>query len=135
MGMVVNISSRSENLHVAASGQFSLAEAKASFLEIINAIREYKVGKVLIDGRDLIGEPRLMERFSTAILLRMLFATCRTADGMGRRRSLPTCLRNRSCMSSDSVKPSRGAAVWTSGSLITLTMQFCGYCPKLPGSK
>ena len=63
MSMTFKISARHENLHVTASGEFSLEEAKLSFLEIVEAIRHHKLGKVLIDGRDVTGTPRLLERF------------------------------------------------------------------------
>ena len=63
MGMTVNISSRPENLHVVVSGEFDLEEAKRTFLEVLDSIQKLGIGKVLFDGRDLVGEPLLIERF------------------------------------------------------------------------
>jgi hypothetical protein len=50
-------------LRVEASGEFSLAEAKRTFLEMIAALDQHKVGKVLFDGRGLKGKPEAIERF------------------------------------------------------------------------
>ncbi len=63
MSMTVNISTRPENLHVVAAGDFSLDEAKRTFLEILDSIQKSGLGKVLFDGRDINGEPLLIERF------------------------------------------------------------------------
>jgi len=50
-------------LHVDASGEFSLEEAKRTFLEMLAAVAMHKARKVLIDGRKVVGEPKTMERF------------------------------------------------------------------------
>jgi hypothetical protein len=50
-------------LHVGAMGDFSLDEAKRTFLEMLEAVERYKVKKVLFDGRRLKGAPEIMERF------------------------------------------------------------------------
>jgi hypothetical protein len=63
MSMTVNISARPENLHVVVAGAFSLDEAKRTFLEILDSIQKLGIGKVLFDGRDITGEPLLIERF------------------------------------------------------------------------
>ena len=44
-------------------GEFSLEEAKKTFLEMLEAVARHKVKKVLFDGRKLTGEPETMERF------------------------------------------------------------------------
>ncbi len=44
-------------------GDFSLAEAKRTFLQMLEAVAQHKVEKVLFDGRRLTGEPTTMERF------------------------------------------------------------------------
>jgi hypothetical protein len=44
-------------------GEFSLKEAKRSFLEMLDAVARYKVKKVLFDGRSITGNPETMERF------------------------------------------------------------------------
>ena len=50
-------------LKVDAAGEFSLDEAKRTFLEMLEAVARHKVRKVLFDGRGLAGEPKTMERF------------------------------------------------------------------------
>ena len=50
-------------LHVNALEEFSLEEAKRTFLEILEAVARHEVKKVLVDGRKLTGEPETMERF------------------------------------------------------------------------
>ena len=47
-----------------ATGEFSsLEEAKRLFLEILGAVAQYQVKKVLLDGRTLKGKPEVFERF------------------------------------------------------------------------
>ena len=53
----------SDFLSTDVSGEFSLEEAKRVFLEILDAVTRYKVDKVLFDGRRIVGDPELMERF------------------------------------------------------------------------
>ena len=50
-------------LAVTYSGDFSPAEAEGSFLDLLDTLVEHKLRKVLIDGRQLIGDPELLERF------------------------------------------------------------------------
>lgn len=63
MGMTLTIEIGSGFLHVHASGEFSLKEAQRTFLEILEAVAQHGVSKVLCDGRELIGDPTTMERF------------------------------------------------------------------------
>ena len=63
MSMILKISAESGVLHVVATGEFSLAEAKRTFIEMLEAVARNKVGKVLFDGRRLVGNPTFMERF------------------------------------------------------------------------
>ena len=63
MSMILEMSARSGVLHVGASGEFSLMEAKRTFVEMLEAVARNKVGKVLFDGRKLAGSPIVMERF------------------------------------------------------------------------
>ena len=63
MSMMLKISAKSGYLHVDATGKFSLAEAKRTFIEMLEAVAQNKVGKVLFDGRGLVGSPEFMERF------------------------------------------------------------------------
>ena len=63
MSMVLQMSAELGCLRVEATGQFSLAEAKRKFLEVLGAVERQKVGKVLFDGRGLKGNPGAIERF------------------------------------------------------------------------
>jgi len=50
-------------LRVVAKGEFSLEEAKRTFLEMLEAVALHKSKKVLLDGRTVLGDPKTMERF------------------------------------------------------------------------
>jgi hypothetical protein len=65
MGMKIKISTESEPkfLHVIATGEFSLEEAKRTFLEMLEAVAANHSTRILFDGRELTGEPTTMERF------------------------------------------------------------------------
>jgi len=63
MSMMLKISVESGYIYVRATGKFSLAEAKRTFIEMLEAVARNKVGKVLFDGRGLAGSPEFMERF------------------------------------------------------------------------
>jgi hypothetical protein len=63
MKMVLQMSSESGCLRVKATGKFSLAEAKRTFLEMLRSVERQKVDKVLFDGRGLKGNPETIERF------------------------------------------------------------------------
>jgi hypothetical protein len=57
------MSAESGCLRVEATGEFSLAAAKRSFVKVLGALERHKVGKVLFDGRGLKGNPGSIERF------------------------------------------------------------------------
>jgi hypothetical protein len=63
MSIDLQISSESGCLRVKATGKFSLAEAKRTFLSVVKAVEEHRLGKVLFDGRGLEGKPETIERF------------------------------------------------------------------------
>jgi hypothetical protein len=63
MSLKLEISPESGFLRVGALGKFSLKEAKRSFLEMLDAVAQYNVKKVLFDGRRIAGHPETMERF------------------------------------------------------------------------
>jgi hypothetical protein len=63
MSMILRISAESRFLRVDATGDFSLVEAKRTFIETLEAVARNKVEKVLFDGRGLAGDPKIMERF------------------------------------------------------------------------
>lgn len=50
-------------LYVLYSGAFSLRDAETTFLEILAAMVEHKLKKVLVDGRQVVGNPESLERF------------------------------------------------------------------------
>lgn len=50
-------------LRVEATGLFSLEEATRAFLEVLGAVAQYGAKKVLIDGRNVKGNPKDFERF------------------------------------------------------------------------
>ncbi len=50
-------------LNVVASGEFTLEEAKKSFLEMLDPVVRHKAEKILLDGRNVHGNPKHMERF------------------------------------------------------------------------
>jgi hypothetical protein len=50
-------------LQVTYSGSFSLPEAEANFQETLASVVEHKLKKVLIDGRQVVGNPEPLERF------------------------------------------------------------------------
>jgi hypothetical protein len=61
--MVVNTRRDREMLYATLSGKFKLAEALSDFLEVLEAIKENQSTEVVIDGRQLSGEPLTIERF------------------------------------------------------------------------
>ena len=63
MSMKLKVCPETGFLKVEAVGEFSLGEAKRTFLEMLEAVARLKVRKVLFDGRGLVGEPKTMERF------------------------------------------------------------------------
>ena len=50
-------------LHATLSGEFSLADAQTTFLQILESVKLHKAKKVLVDGRAIKGKPTTMERF------------------------------------------------------------------------
>ena len=63
MSMMLKMSAEPGYLHARATGKFSLAEAKRTFIEMLEAVARNKVRKILFDGRGLAGSPKFMERF------------------------------------------------------------------------
>ncbi len=63
MSMILKIAAESGFLRVSAMGRFSLEEAERTLIEMLEAVAQNKVGKVLFDGRGLVGNPNVMERF------------------------------------------------------------------------
>ena len=63
MSMLLEMHFESGLLKAVATGQFSLEEAKRTFLQLLEAVALHQSKKVLFDGRKLTGNPRTMERF------------------------------------------------------------------------
>lgn len=63
MSMQLEIRPESGFLKVTATGTFSLDEAKRTFVEMLEAVALHETAKVLFDGRQLLGEPKVLERF------------------------------------------------------------------------
>jgi hypothetical protein len=63
MSMLLDINAEAGLLYVVVTGEFSLAEAERTFLQMLEAVAVHKSAKVLLDGRKLFGEPATMERF------------------------------------------------------------------------
>lgn len=63
MSLIQKISAQPDSLYVKITGNFSLEEAQDHFIEMLQAIAQHKVKKVLVDGREVSGEPETMERF------------------------------------------------------------------------
>jgi hypothetical protein len=63
IAMQLDMHPESDLLRVHATGEFSLREAKRTFLELMEAVAVHKSKKVLLDGRTLGGKPGTIERF------------------------------------------------------------------------
>ena len=63
MGLVTKSIPRSGTLYVEVKGSFSLEEAQQNFTAILEDVREHGTEKILIDGREVSGEPATIERF------------------------------------------------------------------------
>jgi hypothetical protein len=62
--MEITIKKERKLLHAVSTGVFTLQAAKANFLELIQAVKEYQAKRVLYDGRTLKGEVTTMDRFN-----------------------------------------------------------------------
>jgi hypothetical protein len=63
MDMSVSIGAGSGLLRVMVTGEFALEEAQRTFLEILDAVARHHTDKILLDGRELTGEPTTIQRF------------------------------------------------------------------------
>ena len=63
MKLTLRIAADEGLLYAIYSGDFALAEAERTFLQILEALERHKMQKVLVDGRAITGEPETMERF------------------------------------------------------------------------
>jgi hypothetical protein len=63
MSMRIEMLADSALLRVKATGEFSLEEAKRTFLEIMEGVALHRTKRVLVDGRTITGNPETIERF------------------------------------------------------------------------
>ena len=63
MSMNMNVTPRKQFLHICVTGDFSLAEANDCVVEMFEALADHGVQKVLVDCRELKGDPTTLERF------------------------------------------------------------------------
>ena len=63
MTMILTTSAEPDFLRAVIRGEFSSEEAERTFIEIMDAVTQHKSDKVLLDGRDVTGEPTTMQRF------------------------------------------------------------------------
>lgn len=50
-------------LWAVATGRFTLESGRRTFVEMLEAVASHGVAKVHLDGRDVVGNPRTIERF------------------------------------------------------------------------
>ena len=64
-GYILNVTTTFEGgiLFAVITGEYSLEDAERVFLEILEALRETAISKVLIDGRAVSGEPSVADCF------------------------------------------------------------------------
>ena len=63
MELTLNIRDDDGLLYATYSGEFSLAEAEETFLQILESVERHKIGKVVVDGLAISGAPTTFERF------------------------------------------------------------------------
>ncbi len=61
--MMLEIRAEAGFLRATATGEFSMEDAKRTFLEMLDAVAHHRAEKILMDGRKLKGEPKTIERF------------------------------------------------------------------------
>jgi hypothetical protein len=50
-------------LYATYTGEFSLAAAEKTFLQILEGVEQHNIRKVIVDGSAITGEPSILERF------------------------------------------------------------------------
>ena len=63
MGLSTKLVEHDGVLFVTVKGKFELGDAKRSFLKVMEGVNQHGVAKVLVDGRGIVGEPTVVERF------------------------------------------------------------------------
>ena len=78
MAMTLNITPQQELLRATVGGMFALDDAKANFLQILEAVGQHQSRKVLFDGSAVLGEPTAIERFEYGMFVAQQAATLRS---------------------------------------------------------
>jgi len=81
MGMANDIHVRPAGLFVHAAGEFSLDDAKRRFLEVVQYVEEHQIEKILFDGREVTGDPTVIERFYYGEFVAHAVQRLKEADG------------------------------------------------------
>ena len=63
MTLSIEIDAMRKVLLATYSGEFTLAEAQETFHQILDGLVEHKLRKVIVDGRQIEGDPEPLERF------------------------------------------------------------------------
>jgi hypothetical protein len=63
MSMLIRVTVEPRFVRATVSGDFTLAEAERTFLEALDVVALRKTDKVLFDGREVTGEPTIIQRF------------------------------------------------------------------------
>ena len=63
MARLQRISAEAGLLRAIVAGDFSIDEAKKGFVEILDTAGRHRTKKILVDGREVKGEPELIHRF------------------------------------------------------------------------
>ena len=63
MGIVIRTHPEPGLLRVHATGEFSLEGAESAFIEMLDVIAKHQTEKILLDGREVTGNPETIHRF------------------------------------------------------------------------
>jgi hypothetical protein len=81
MSVIATMHIESKCLHVLAKGRFSLVSAQRSFVEILETAVRERSALILLDGRQIIGEPSTIDRFYYAKFAALSVALARQRHG------------------------------------------------------
>lgn len=68
-----------------AAGAFALDEAKEQFVRLLDAVADHRAAAVLFDGRELVGEPQVIDRFLYGEFAAAAYARHKVIQGMSTR--------------------------------------------------
>ena len=63
MSMLIRVTAEPRFVRATVSGDFTLEEAERTFREALDVVALHKTDKVLFDGREVSGEPTIIQRF------------------------------------------------------------------------